>query len=56
MTLDEMQEHFLTIPTEQINEHFRPMTHMCEIGHIPYDYIADVDKLVAAKEQEIMAV
>ena len=50
LTLDEMLEHFLTIPTEQINEHFRPMTHMCEIGHVPYDYIADVDNATQCDE------
>jgi hypothetical protein len=41
-SLDEFLEALLTVPLPRLNYHFRPSSVACEVGRVPYDYIADL--------------
>jgi hypothetical protein len=43
LTLTELLETLLRMPHPVMNSHFRPSTELCDVGRIPYDFIADVD-------------
>ncbi len=49
LTLDELLQHFLSIPRHEVNEHFRPATDMCEIGDIAYDVVVDLEDRLTIK-------
>jgi hypothetical protein len=40
LALKELLKTLIGQGTSRINEHFRPITDLCELEHIHYDYIA----------------
>ena len=46
MTLTEVLSTLIhRVPLDGTNYHFKPMTAICEIGQLPFDFIADIDNV-----------
>ena len=43
LTMTELLRAFLAVPLSRINGHFRPQWWLCQLGEIPYTFIADID-------------
>jgi hypothetical protein len=43
LTFHKFVQLLMLVPSAQLDKHFRPMHYLCELNHIPYDYVADLE-------------